>query len=652
MQVMSTHVRRAAAFFFSLCVAAPSPWMAAAQAPVPPAEIEGLKAQALQETETAQNEAAMRDLQQVLAVAPEWKQGWWSLATVQYAANRFPEAEATLEKVVAFAPKMGTAHALLGLCEFETRDYPLARQHLEEALSLGIEDPETSRVAAYHLALLLIHGGDFQRALDVLHTRFAGQNNSQQINFAYGMALLKVGGLFPDQVDPSKEALIQAVGELTNAPLERFPALVARYPETRNLHAAYAAALLQGNRPEEALEQLRQETIVSPSDPDPWIEIGHIEQMLGHEAQSRAALAKARTLTQSTGASSQAGVNPYALIQGASPPDNPSLWQTAMKAYSFGRFEDAIAELKPLLQLHPEDGTGWAVLGLSEFAQHDSSNALIHLDRGHRLGLKGSTASVRKATYTLSLLLIRSGEFDRASALLAPAARATPQDAEVRFALGLCLLRRAQLPEQLSSGQSALVASAGEIAALLEDSRYDEAFRLFRQLLERYPSEPFVHYAYGNALLALSRFDEAAAAMQQETAIAPSSELPYIRLASIRVRQHEAAQAIPFARRALAVAPQSAEAHYLLGRASLDSGDDATALSELEIAARLSPNSPEVHFNLARAYARARRTEDAARERENFARLNDEAATEKSQATDQRYAGPRDTGLTSTPPRQ
>jgi tetratricopeptide (TPR) repeat protein len=650
MKDMSTRVGRAACVLLSVCVGASFPSIAGAQGSASPAEIEILKDQAMQETEAGQNEAAIRDLQRVLAIAPEWKEGWWSLATVQYAANRFPEAEATLEKVVAFAPKMGTAHALLGLCEFETKAYLLSRRHLDEALSIGIEDSETSTVAAYHLALLLIHGGDFEKALDVLHTNFSGQSNSQQITFAYGLAMLRVGGLFPDQVDPSKEALIQAVGELANAPLERFPALVARYPETRNLHAAYAAALLHAGRKEDALKQLRQEVEVSPFDPDDWVEISHVELSLGHEAESRTALAKARTLGKLHNASDTAAVNPYAAVQRTSSADDRNLWQSAMRAYSSGRYEDAIAELKPLLQLHPQDGTGWAVLGLSEFAQHDYSNALIHLDRGHSLGLNGSAASVRTATYTLSLLLIQSGEFDRASALLAPAARATPQDAEVRFALGLCLLRRAQLPDQLSPNQSALIASAGEIASLLEDSRYDEAFNLFQQLLRRYPSEPFLHYSYGTALLALSRFDEAAAAMQQETTISPKSELPYVRLASIRVRQHQPAQAVPLARQALALAPRSGEAHYLLGRASLDAGDDTTALTELEMAARLSPNSPEVHFSLARAYARAKRTGDAARERETFARLNDLAAIEKSQATDQRYAGPRDTGLTSAAP--
>jgi Flp pilus assembly protein TadD len=191
--------------------------------------------------------------------------------------------------------------------------------------------------------------------------------------------------------------------------------------------------------------------------------------------------------------------------------------------------------------------------------------------------------------------------------------------------------------------------TAGKIAALLRDSRYDDAFSLFKRLLLEHPSEPFLHYAYGTALLALSEFEEAAAQMRAEISVSPHSELPYVRLASIALKEHKAADAIPFARKALTLSAQSAEAHYLLGRASLEVGDDATALHELEIAAKLSPGSPEVHFNLAKAYARAKMPEAAATERATFARLNELSDLEKNRSGNQIYAGPHDPNDVSHP---
>jgi tetratricopeptide (TPR) repeat protein len=249
--------------------------------------------------------------------------------------------------------------------------------------------------------------------------------------------------------------------------------------------------------------------------------------------------------------------------------------------------------------------------------------------------------------------LIHAGEFDRASDVLASASTSGLLDDKVEYALGLALLRRREIPGQGKQQDAALVSAAGKIASLLRSSEYDVAFPQFQRLLKENPSTPFLHYAYGTALLAVSEFDEAAVQMQAEMAISPKSELPCIRLASIALRQHKFAEAITWSRRALMLAANSAEAHYLLGRASLESGDDATALLELEAASRLSPASPEIHFNLAKAYARAKMPEKAEQERATFSQLNEIAEDQRSRHGAQIYAGPRDAvDVTTTPPIQ
>jgi tetratricopeptide (TPR) repeat protein len=292
-------------------------------------------------------------------------------------------------------------------------------------------------------------------------------------------------------------------------------------------------------------------------------------------------------------------------------------------------------------------------LGLNELALNDFDNAMIHLERGAKLGLSGSPESLQSARYALGVLLIRAGEFDQASDVLASALKSGVLDEKVEYALGLALLRRPEIPGQRRQQDATLVRGAGKIASLLRSSEYDAAFPQFQRLLKEYPSAPFLHYAYGTALLAVSEFDEAAAQMQAEMAISRTSELPCIRLASIALRQHNFVEAITWSRRALLLAANSAEAHYLLGRASLESGDDATALRELEAASRLSPASPEIHFNLAKAYARAKMPEKAEQERATFSQLNEMAESQRSQQGAQIYAGPRDAvDVTTTPPVQ
>src|SRR5882757_1458784 len=137
--------------------------------------LDALKKMAQQEGESGQTSEAIRDYQRVLASRPEWKEGWWNLGVLQYGANQFADARSTLQHVVGFAPDLGVAWSLLGLSEFETRNFADALIHLEKAQSIGIkDDAEVERVSIYHLGLLLIRSGKFERAADLLLMTFRG----------------------------------------------------------------------------------------------------------------------------------------------------------------------------------------------------------------------------------------------------------------------------------------------------------------------------------------------------------------------------------------------------------------------------------------------------------------------------------------------
>jgi tetratricopeptide (TPR) repeat protein len=658
-----------------------------------PNNLEDQRKQALEEAESGKTEDAIRDFQQALALGPDWKEGWWNLGTLQYGANHFADAEGTFNKVVEFAPNLGIAWALLGLSEFEIKGYDAALLHLEKAQSLGMkDDAEIERVSVYHLGLLLIRAGDFERASDLLLATFGSGAMSAQVKIALGLATLRVP-LLPDQVDPSQEALLLAAGGATAAGAEApnlFAGLLKIYPTVPYLHYSYGLELEKTGSDQQALEQMHEETRLSPESPLPWIASSRIELHLGdakqaisaaqtavkHDAENKAAhemLANAWDATSKPEQAASERALATQLAAGRQIPErriaaryantsspgqtasqsgaNQEIWLRAMQEYAGGQYLAAAADLKHWLQANPDSGTGWAVLGLCEFALKDYANAMIHLDRGAKLGLSGSPQSVQQARYTFGILLVHGGEFERASEVLMPAVGTGPLDAKVEVALGLALLRRAEFPDDVSPQDAGLIVPAGRIAVLLHQSHYDEAFAQFKPLLVKYPSTPFLHYAYGTALLALSEFDEARAQMLAEVAISPRSELPCLRLASIALRQHNSADAITWSKRALELAQDSPEAHYLLGRASLEAGDEKTAMRELEIASKLSPGSPEVHFNLAKAYARANMPEKAQQERATFSQLNEIAESQRSHDGSQIYAGPRETGeVTTTSP--
>ena len=693
--------------------------------------------------EAGKSEEAIRAYQRALGLRADWEEGWWYLGTLQYDADRFAEAIPALQRVVQLDPALGPAWNFLGLCEFETHDYQNSLEHLQKGLDLGTgDDPESSRISKYHLALLLNRDGEFEKAFATLGSAFADQAPAQ-IKIALGLLLLRVP-LLPQEVDPSHDALVQAAGETAAILAQGNPAnglealrnLLKKYPNTPYLHYAFGIALASAARNEEAILEQREEVKISPASALPYIEISVLELRLHHQQDALRAAETAARLAPDSAAAHRALaqsleilgekeksvrelreadvlatekpvreariVQTYAHRTAASSPQAAPLpaanaaadlpanfdelsrraaaslaagnsdqairiyqkalqlhpewdegwWNLAMLAYSTGNYPEAIAALKACVARKPNYGTAWAVMGLSEFEKKDYSNALIHLQRGHDLGLGGSPESVQLATCRLAILLNRNKEFDRAVQLLGPEAGSGPHAEEIQCVLGMALLRIALLPDQVEAAKNNLVRTAGDIAALLLSSKYDAAFPKLQSLLRQYPATPFLHYAYGTALASLSQYDDAESQFRQELLISPASELPYSGLASIALKTHHPADAFSSAQRAVQLAPDSAEAHYLLGRSFLDLGQEEKAVQELETARKIAPASPEVHFSLAKAYARAHLPEKAEQERVTFARLNALAEMQRSRRGNQSYSGSHDKSEFSISPAQ
>jgi tetratricopeptide (TPR) repeat protein len=639
---------------------------------------------------------ALRYFSEALKLNPTWQEGWWNIGTIEYERDHYAQALPAFGKLATLAPQASPAWTFLGLCEFELKDYSSALEHLTKGEQLGgdDDDPEITRVAKYHLALLLIRGGDFSKANTLLTTLSARGEISPQIRFALGLCLLRVP-LLPSEVDPSHEALLQDAGGIaalvnahdSQAADTAFTAAILKYPDSPYLHYEYGLSLFNQGRTDEALRELRRESAISPESAWP--------QMVIARAQLRAnkppdALVAAKTAVHLAPESSdahdvlasafaatsnqQAAANELAIAQrlstekpnieqriaqryglgaaaqpasGSDAAPNDPLWESAMHDYAAGQYAEAITALKVWLQQNPNSGTGWAVLGLSEFALRDYDNSRIHLQRGQQLGLRGSPESVQLAKYHLAILLNHAGQFNAAEQLLMSIHDPGDRAAAVRFALGMSLLRIGTFPDQVQASLQSLVAAAGEVAALLKDSKYDLAFSHLDDLLKKCPSTPFLHYTYGTALAALSQFDEAEKQFRKEVEVSPSSELPYIGIASLELKRRRPAAALQPAQRAAELAPHNATAHYLLGRSYLETGNDSAAIAELEIANVTEPSSPEVHFNLAKAYAKTNQPVKAERERARFVQLNSLAEEQRSQRGNQSYGSTHD--ATETP---
>jgi tetratricopeptide (TPR) repeat protein len=620
-------------------------------------------------------EEAIQDYREALKLQPDWQEGLWYVGTLEYERDHYADAIPALRRLVELAPESGAAWNFLGLCEFETKDYLLAAQHLSKGQNYA-DDPEILRVAKYHLALLDLRDGHFDSANTTLQSLIVQGAVGAQLKTLLGLAALQVP-LWPEQVDPSQEALLQEAGNAValhaqgqdSAALRSFATLLQKYPDTPYLHLAYGSALLAARKYAEAIVECRAEIAVSPQSFAAHEMLGKSLEAAGEadKAQREFMTAKKLQPQDAEGRIVQRYANHSAPITGTLAPGpadhgantslsfaelsrqaesatqkgnvdlamqsyqqalalrpnwQDGLWNLAMLSYSAQHYAEAIATLKPWVERAPNVGTAWAVMGLSEFELKDYDNALIHLQRGQQLGLSGNLESVQLGRYRLGILLNRNRQFENAEGLLMSVAVRGPLAGEVRFALGMNLLRMAALPDEVENNKRALVSAVGEIAELLKDSRYDEAFPKFEALIRHYPEAPYLHYVYGTALATLSRYDEAEQQFQQEISRSPESELPYLRLAAIALKSHRADAALDSAQRAVKLAPGSAEAHYLLGRAYLEMANEKLSVAELEKASAIAPESARIHFNLAKAYAKAGDPEKAAQERAIFSRLN------------------------------
>ena len=622
---------------------------------------EQLSVQASSARESGKIEDAIRLYQRALKLQPDWAEGWWYTGTLNYDADRYAEAIPALQRLVALSPEMGPALAFLGLSEFETRDYDNSFLHLQQAQEKGYgDDAELEKVASYHLALLCNRSGQFDRGVDALSTAIRSGHPPNEVKVALGMALLRVP-LLPSELDPSKDGLVRSAGEAAvllrignfNAAADALRQLVTEYPKTRYLHTAYASALSKAGNSEEALRELQNEKELAATLPDKAADVDATQRELyarGRKADSFSRPIVVETgpddtfkaLAQKAAAAQKAGQIDATLSYYQSAlalrPEWEEGWRNLGTVYYItARYADAVPALRNAAAIDAHNGNVWALLGLSEFETKDYKNSLIHLERGRDLGFAGNASAVQVARYHLGILLNRNGEFDQSTELLAAESLSGPLANQVRFALGMALLRMPLLPEEVDSTNESLVRLAGETAAFLSESKYDQAFKQFEQLIKMNSHVPYLHYAYGSALASASRYDEAEAQLAEETKLSPASALPHLRRSSIALQLRNAEAAAQFAQGALQLAPDSGEGHYLLGRSLLELGKVTDSIKELEIARGLAPNSPEVRFNLARAYSKGGRPDAAEQERSAFERLNALVQKQRSGSGNQAY---------------
>lgn len=259
-----------------------------APAPTPPA-VRQIQAQAEAARKQNHVDAAIALYKKGVGIAPTWEEGWWSLGTLQYSLDQFAEARAAFRHLTALQPGAGAPWAMLGLSEFELKEFEQSLSDLHHAFDLRSgQDQAIADEANFKLALLLTRNQEYEGAMKIL-SQFA-QRNLHEAKFieAMGIAALRKP-LLPTEVVPTDRQLILDVGRvmydataLRTSEVQRtapevgaeFKILVDKYPETPHIHYLYGSFLMYADA-NSGLRELKKELEISPDHVPAMATIAH-----------------------------------------------------------------------------------------------------------------------------------------------------------------------------------------------------------------------------------------------------------------------------------------------------------------------------------------------------------------------------------------
>ena len=228
---------------------------------------------------------AIRLYTRATSLQPKWSEGWWHLGTLLFDARHFARARDAFAHFVSVERKQpGPGFAMLGLCEFQLRQYPRALTALERGRELGLgTDQAFASTALFHDGIVNALLGKPEIALERL-TLAANQIAAAhpeapkdavfanlELLDAFGVAALRIRKL-PSSLTATQVPLVHQAGRAQAfvalqdrvAAETEFKQLLSLYPSEPGAHYMYGVFLLK-NQPPLAVDEFRREIEISPA---------------------------------------------------------------------------------------------------------------------------------------------------------------------------------------------------------------------------------------------------------------------------------------------------------------------------------------------------------------------------------------------------
>lgn len=325
----------------------------------------------------------------------------------------------------------------------------------------------------------------------------------------------------------------------------------------------------------------------------------------------------------------------------AQQPDPESIFNQALSAQQHGDIEAAIAGYQRVLKIAPNLVPARANLAAAQMQVGRTAEALDN----YRAALRAAPGDTQ-ITLLYSNALFELSRYSDARGVLSPFANSHPENLDAAFLLGETLIRlqRAREGVKLVDGvaKARNDANAYLLSALthLQLTDYKEAKTSADEAARLDPANAAAWTLSGMANAATGDLKKAEAAYRKALELNASDFDANLRLGTLLLRMDQNPEgAKPYLERALEIDPSSLSARYEVANLQAALKDDPAAIANFEQVVARKPDATDAHVQLSTLYMRAKRREDAKREREIVDRL---MATERDSATRRQTKNPED----------
>ena len=237
----------------------------------PSESFEEISAAAAKAKEENRDDEAVALYERALRLKPDWKEGLWFEGVLQFGKAKYPETRDLMRRLVALESKAGPAWALLGMSEYETRDYSRALDHLQRAREIGLGDEkELAQSVYFYTSVLLTRFQRYDDASTLLFAVVRSGYPAQSIEEPVGLAVLRYPYL-PAEIPSDRREMFRSAGQAALAVEAQrrddadkiLSSLVSNYGTEPGVHFLYGVFLLDV-RPEDGVKELQDELKIAP----------------------------------------------------------------------------------------------------------------------------------------------------------------------------------------------------------------------------------------------------------------------------------------------------------------------------------------------------------------------------------------------------